>query len=58
MTVLGFVGGSHCVAGDAEKLRAAGAALIFDDMRRLPELVLHRRLWLISKKPSRYRHLR
>ena len=40
MTVLGFVGGSHCVAGDAEKLRAAGAALVFDDMRRLPELVL------------------
>ena len=40
MTVLGFVGGSHCVAGDAEKLRAAGAALVFDDMRLLPGLVL------------------
>jgi beta-phosphoglucomutase-like phosphatase (HAD superfamily) len=40
MTVLGFIGGSHCVAGDAEKRRAASAALVFDDMRRQPELAL------------------
>ena len=39
MTVLGFVGGSHCVAGDGEALRAAGATLVFNDMRRLPELI-------------------
>ena len=39
MTVLGFHGGSHCVPGHAEKLRAAGAALVFNDMRELPDLV-------------------
>ena len=39
MTVLGFHGGSHCLPGHADKLRAAGAALLFDDMRELPDLV-------------------
>ena len=39
MTVLGFYGGSHCLPGYADTLRAAGAALTFDDMRQLPELV-------------------
>ena len=39
MTVLGFHGGSHCTAGHAELLRAAGAAVTFDDMRQLPELI-------------------
>ncbi len=39
MTVLGFHGGSHCLPGHAEKLRAAGAAVLFDDMRELPDLV-------------------
>ena len=39
MTVLGFHGGSHCGAGHAELLRAAGAAVTFDDMRQLPELI-------------------
>jgi HAD superfamily hydrolase (TIGR01509 family) len=39
MTVLGFHGGSHCGAGHAETLRAAGAARTFDDMRQLPMLV-------------------
>ena len=39
MTVLGFHGGSHCGPGYANKLRAAGAALVFDDMRELPDLV-------------------
>ena len=40
VTVFGFVGGSHFAgpAGPAE-LTAAGAALIFADMARLPELV-------------------
>ena len=40
MTVLGFHGGSHCLPGHADKLRAAGAAVTFDDMRQLPGLVL------------------
>ncbi len=39
MTVLGFHGGSHCTAGHAELLRAAGAAVTFDDMRQLPDLI-------------------
>ena len=39
MTVLGFHGGSHCTAGHADLLRAAGAAVTFNDMRELPELV-------------------
>jgi len=39
MTVLGFHGGSHCRAGHAEALQNAGAAKVFDDMRRLPALI-------------------
>jgi beta-phosphoglucomutase-like phosphatase (HAD superfamily) len=39
MTVLGFHGGSHCLPGHAEKLYAAGAVTVFDDMRELPDLV-------------------
>jgi HAD superfamily hydrolase (TIGR01509 family) len=39
MSVLGFCGGSHCRPGHADKLRAAGAATIFDDMRHLPALI-------------------
>jgi HAD superfamily hydrolase (TIGR01509 family) len=39
MTVLGFHGGSHCQAGYAETLQAAGAATTFDDMRQLPALI-------------------
>jgi beta-phosphoglucomutase-like phosphatase (HAD superfamily) len=39
MAVLGFHGGGHCPPGHAERLRAAGANLTFDDMRQLPELV-------------------
>jgi len=39
MTVLGFHGGSHCMAGHAELLRAAGAAVTFGDMRQLPGLI-------------------
>jgi HAD superfamily hydrolase (TIGR01509 family) len=39
MTVLGFYGGSHCRPGHADTLRAAGAGLIFDDMRQLPGLI-------------------
>jgi len=39
MTVLGFHGGSHCRPGDDNALRAAGAAVTFDDMRQLPDLI-------------------
>ena len=39
MTVLGFHGGSHCRLGYADALRAAGAAVTFDDMRQLPGLI-------------------
>ena len=39
MTVLGFHGGSHCRPGHGDRLRAAGAAAIFDDMRQLPGLI-------------------
>jgi beta-phosphoglucomutase-like phosphatase (HAD superfamily) len=39
MTVFGFHGGSHCRPGHADTLRAAGAAVIFDDMRELPGLI-------------------
>lgn len=39
MAVFGFTGGSHCRAGQAGALRAAGAGLIFDDMRNLPRLM-------------------
>jgi HAD superfamily hydrolase (TIGR01509 family) len=39
MTVLGFHGGSHCRPGYADTLRAAGAAVTFDDMRQLAGLI-------------------
>ena len=39
MAVLGFHGGSHCRPGYADRLRAAGAAAVFDDMRQLPRLM-------------------
>jgi HAD superfamily hydrolase (TIGR01509 family) len=39
MTVLGFHGGSHCGPDYADTLRAAGAAVTFDDMRHLPGLI-------------------
>ncbi|MGP9813244.1 HAD family hydrolase [Rhodopseudomonas sp. NSM] len=39
MEVLGFVGGSHCLPSTDARLRAAGAAAVFDDMRQLPEII-------------------
>ena len=39
MTVFGFHGGSHCHQGYGDTLRAAGAAVTFDDMRQLPGLI-------------------
>ena len=39
MAVLGFHGASHCRPGHGDSLRAAGATMIFDDMRKLPVLI-------------------
>jgi HAD superfamily hydrolase (TIGR01509 family) len=47
MTVLGFHGGSHCRPGYGDTLRAAGAAMTFDDMRQLPDLIAQ-----IDQKPG------
>ncbi len=47
MTVLGFHGGSHCRPGYSDTLRAAGAAMTFDDMRQLPDLIAQ-----IDQKPG------
>ena len=51
MTVIGFHGGSHCRANTADTLRAAGAALTFDDMRQLPGLI--ERMGAIQTPPFR-----
>jgi beta-phosphoglucomutase-like phosphatase (HAD superfamily) len=37
MTVLGFTGGSHCLPGHGEKLRAAGAADAFGSMAEIAD---------------------
>ena len=37
--VVGFNGGSHCDADHEQRLRAAGAAVIFADMRELPQRI-------------------
>ncbi len=39
MVVFGYHGGSHCRPDTADTLRAAGAAVTFDDMRQLPDLI-------------------
>jgi HAD superfamily hydrolase (TIGR01509 family) len=39
MRVLGFVGGEHCDEAHEGRLMAAGAELVFSDMRELPTLV-------------------
>jgi HAD superfamily hydrolase (TIGR01509 family) len=39
MTVLGFAGGRHVALGHGERLRAAGATTIFNEMRNLPSLI-------------------
>jgi HAD superfamily hydrolase (TIGR01509 family) len=39
IAVIGFVGASHCRNGDDLKLRDAGAAMILEDMRQLPDFV-------------------
>jgi HAD superfamily hydrolase (TIGR01509 family) len=42
MIAFGFIGASHCRAGHADRLSAAGADLIFAEMRALPSLVAQR----------------
>ena len=42
MTAFGFVGASHCRPGHDQRLAAAGADLIFADMRELPRLIATR----------------
>ncbi len=44
MAVFGFVGGTHISGPEhGDRLRAAGAALAFDDMRELPRLIRDQR---------------
>ena len=39
MRVFGFAGGAHCGAGYGERLKEAGAELVFEEMEHLPSLV-------------------
>lgn len=39
MRVVGFVGGSHCGPGHAERLRAAGADIVISSMADLPKVL-------------------
>ena len=39
MRVFGFTGGSHCDHEHADRLKAAGAELVFSNMRELPALI-------------------
>ncbi|MEX3763598.1 HAD family hydrolase [Paraburkholderia phenoliruptrix] len=45
MTVLGFIGGGHASDAQIDRLHAAGARHVFDDMLQLPELVAQ---WTLS----------
>jgi hypothetical protein len=45
MTVLGFIGGGHASDVQIDKLHAAGARHVFDDMRQFPDLVAQ---WTLS----------
>ncbi len=48
MTAFGFAGASHCRPGHAERLAAAGADLVFADMRELPRLIAQRNATLTT----------
>jgi len=52
MLAFGFTGGSHCRLGHADRLAAAGADLVFADMRELPALVTHARHSVDATKKS------
>jgi len=45
MTVLGFIGGGHASNAQIDRLHAAGARYVFDDMGQLPDLVAQ---WTLS----------
>jgi HAD superfamily hydrolase (TIGR01509 family) len=45
MAVLGFIGGGHASDAQIDKLHAAGARHVFDDMRQLPDIVAQ---WTLS----------
>ncbi|MFT4064991.1 HAD family hydrolase [Paraburkholderia sp.] len=45
MAVLGFIGGGHASDAQIDRLHAAGARHVFDDMRELPDLVAQ---WTLS----------
>jgi HAD superfamily hydrolase (TIGR01509 family) len=45
MTVLGFIGGGHASDAQIDRLHAAGARHVFDDMQQLPDLVAQ---WTLS----------
>jgi beta-phosphoglucomutase-like phosphatase (HAD superfamily) len=42
MTVVGFVGGSHCGAGHSGAMLEAGCTQVFDRMERLAEFLVVR----------------
>ncbi len=48
MTAWGFIGGSHCPPGHADRLSAAGADAIFRHMRDLPALFAQRNATLTT----------
>jgi HAD superfamily hydrolase (TIGR01509 family) len=48
MTAFGFIGGSHCRPDLADRLRAAGAALVFTAMSDLPALIAQRNATLTT----------
>jgi beta-phosphoglucomutase-like phosphatase (HAD superfamily) len=39
MAAVGFVGGRHCGEDQADRLRAAGAVTILEDLTALPDLI-------------------
>jgi HAD superfamily hydrolase (TIGR01509 family) len=45
MAVLGFIGGGHASDAQIDRLHAAGARHVFDDMQQLPDLVAQ---WTLS----------
>jgi HAD superfamily hydrolase (TIGR01509 family) len=48
MTAFGFIGASHCRPGHDARLAAAGADLVFGDMRELPQLIAQRKATLTT----------
>jgi HAD superfamily hydrolase (TIGR01509 family) len=48
MTAYGFIGASHCGAQHRERLSAAGADLVFGEMRALPKLIAQRNATLTT----------